>query len=668
MSGADIIGAPGARSGERHWAATAGTAGYRAEIDGLRAVAVLPVILFHAGFGTFGGGFVGVDVFFVISGYLITGILLKEMEEERFSLLRFYERRARRILPALFLVMAACLPFAWAWMLPSEFEDFSLSVLWTSLFGSNFFFWLTSGYFDLVAEEKPLLHTWSLAVEEQFYLGFPLFFLVAMRFFGRSVAFWSVVAIAVGSLALAEVASRLRPEAAFYLLPTRAWELMAGALCAFHLHRNGRRSNGALAWAGLGLILLAVFLFDETRTPSLSTLVPVGGAVLIILFAGGGTGAGRLLASRALVGIGLISYSAYLWHQPLFAFARIRLETTPGPPLMLALSAAALGLAYLSWRFVEQPFRRYPRPVLVTRSRVFAASALGATAFIGFGAWGHLGEGLDWRFRLNPLQREYVATALPFPLRDECTTSGSDYREPAEACVYFHDRAEVAVFGDSHADELAYAIAEELEPRGLGIVHLTRGACSPRYWRAEETLCGQWTRAALDHVRDSAEIDTVIVSYRILYDLFGAHRGAYPGLPDERSPEERESILAALTDLLESFRAAGKRVILVLQSPELPRSIEELAMQHKARGEPIAGVTRDWWEARNRYLRRELEVPDGVTVVDTTDLFCDEVQCYAGEDGVSWYYDDNHVSMTGARFVAERVVGLLADDLPSPGL
>lgn len=658
MSGADMAGAAGTGTGRRQWGAAAGAAGYRAEIDGLRAVAVLPVILFHAGFGAFGGGFIGVDVFFVISGYLITGILLREMEEGRFSLLHFYERRARRILPALFLVMTACLPFAWAWMLPSQFADFARSLVWTSLFGSNFYFWSTSGYFDMVAEEKPLLHTWSLAVEEQFYLVFPLAFLIVFRF-GRNWAFWSIVLAAIVSLALAEVTSRSHPEPAFYLAPTRVWELMAGAVAAFALHRRAWQGNAFLAWLGLGMILFAVFAFGETRTPSLFTLIPVLGAVLIILYARPGSGAGALLASRPLVGIGLVSYSAYLWHQPLFAFARIRLEMTPDPVLMLALGAASLGLAWLSWHFVEQPFRRHGRPLIPARPRLFGAAGLGAAAFIGFGAWGHAGAGLDWRFQLNDMQRRYVETAVHFPLRDECTTDSSDYRAPEDACVYFTDHPDMAVLGDSHADELAYAIAERLEPQERGIIHLTRGACGPRFTQGEETYCGRWTREAVAYLASRPEIDTVVVSYRILYDLFGSPAGIYPDLPDEYRPDQRAAALAEYERILADLAAAGKRVILVLQSPELPRSIEELAMRHTGHGAPILGITRSWWEARTAYLKREFEAPEGVTVVDPTGIFCDEVQCYAGDDGIAYYYDDNHISLHGARFVAAKVMDVL---------
>jgi len=213
---------------------------YRREIDGLRAVAMMPVVFFHAGFDAFSGGFVGVDVFFVISGYLITSILVEELSQEHFSIVRFHERRARRILPALFFVMLCCMPFAWFWMIPDSLLEFGNSLGAVSLFVSNFLFWQEIGYFAAAAEEKPLLHTWSLAVEEQYYLLYPLLLAVVWHW-KRQWLVATLVVGAVGSLILADLGTRYRPDAAFYLAPFRAWELLVGSLVAYWLH--GRRLN-----------------------------------------------------------------------------------------------------------------------------------------------------------------------------------------------------------------------------------------------------------------------------------------------------------------------------------------------------------------------------------------------------------------------------------------
>ena len=301
---------------------------YRREVDGLRTLAVLPVIFFHGGFSAFSGGFVGVDVFFVISGYLITSIILADLEAGQFSLVRFYERRARRILPALFLVMATTSLFAYLWMMPDEFKNFGQSLLATAMFSNNLLLAITSDYWSLASEFKPLLHTWSLGVEEQYYVIFPLLMIICWAYF-RSWEMFVLGFLLVVSMIAAVWGVAHIPTMAFYALPTRAWEILLGALVAYYLAHNkvdvmARSCNQVLGLIGLVLILVPVFIFNENYlSPGLTTLAPTVGTVLIILFALEGTIIHRLLSSRAMVGLGLISYSLYLWHQPLFALARV---------------------------------------------------------------------------------------------------------------------------------------------------------------------------------------------------------------------------------------------------------------------------------------------------------------------------------------------------------
>ncbi|EIJ36530.1 acyltransferase family protein [Thiothrix nivea] len=371
---------------------------YRKEIDGLRAVAVLPVIFYHAGFAWFPGGYVGVDVFFVISGYLITSIILGELEAGRFTLAGFYERRARRILPALFFVLLACLPFAWLWLLPDELTAFGQSVMAVVGFVSNILFWLQTDYFGPTAEQIPLLHTWSLAVEEQYYLLFPLFMLLAWKL-GKRWLVGVIAAVALLSLGWSEWLWRQSVEANFYLIPSRAWELMVGALTAFYLHKNTAAQGRAAQFAsllGLGLLACAVLLFDNgIPFPSLYALVPVVGAALLILFARPATWVGRLLACRVLVGIGLVSYSAYLWHQPVFVFARMQSMEEPGMELMAALSLLSLLLAWFSWRWVEKPFRDRRH---FTRKQIFTSAAIGSLILLAIGGWLVWAQGVPSRF------------------------------------------------------------------------------------------------------------------------------------------------------------------------------------------------------------------------------------------------------------------------------
>jgi peptidoglycan/LPS O-acetylase OafA/YrhL len=467
---------------------------YRAEIDGLRALAVVPVILFHAGFELFSGGFVGVDVFFVISGYLITTILIEDIENKRFSIVNFYERRARRILPALFFVMLVCLPFAWMWMLPSQMKDFSQSLVAVSLFASNILFWRESGYFAAAAEEKPLLHTWSLAVEEQYYVLFPIFLILAWRF-GKNRVFWMIVVMAAISLLLSEWGWRNKATANFYLAPTRAWELFSGSIAAFVVQKYGVQKNNLLSLVGLVAIIFSIFFYDEaTPFPSIYALVPVLGVVLLVLYANKETIAAKLLSTKGFVGIGLISYSAYLWHQPLFAFARIRSLEYPSLLLFSLLSLTSLVLAYFSWRYVEKPFRDKNA---ISRTQIFSISLVLITSFSAAGLGGYFYHN---QFESIWLERQTPEVRSIYEVLNKENPSTSNWGAKSEtiqeigSCVFNvrelssdvetrivecreqHGKG-LLVLGDSHAIDLFGVIASREEQSFL--IGVTQGFCRP---------------------------------------------------------------------------------------------------------------------------------------------------------------------------------------------
>ena len=371
---------------------------YRAEIDGLRALAVVPVVLFHAGIVGFSGGFVGVDIFFVISGYLITSIILNEQAKERFTLASFYERRARRILPALMLVVLLSTVVAWYLLLPAELVDYGKSLASVGVFASNILFWQQSDYFAATSEFIPLLHTWSLAVEEQFYLIFPVFMIATIAWLKQS-RLLVLAALGVISLIYCEWAWRNAPEANFFLAPSRAWELLVGVFCAFYL-QNKQLQNTTTKQAGsvLGFLMLlySIFFFDKNIPfPSVYALVPVLGTALIIVCADAETLVGKLLGFPALVGIGLVSYSAYLWHQPLFVFARMNSMDELSVPVLLGLSVLAFVLAYISWRWVEKPFRNRN---WLSQKQVLWIAAGCSVALIALGMVFVIGTGFEQRF------------------------------------------------------------------------------------------------------------------------------------------------------------------------------------------------------------------------------------------------------------------------------
>lgn len=632
---------------------------YRREIDGLRALAVVPVILFHAGLEAFSGGFVGVDVFFVISGYLITSIVLDEQRAGRFSLSRFYERRARRILPALFIVIFASLPLACLWLLPNDLMGFARSLLAVATFSSNLLFWSESGYFDAAAEGKPLLHTWSLAVEEQFYVLLPLFLMAALRWRTQRVVL-ALGGMAMVSFAISQWGAHGAPSASFFLLPARAWELLLGALVAFCFQTGFKPPDsrwlcniGALC--GVFMIVASVATLDaSTPFPGLYALLPTVGTVLIIVFAHQGTWIGRVLGARWLVGIGLVSYSAYLWHQPLFAFARQRSMNEPGSAQMLALSALALALAYLTWRHVEQPFRK---GAVVSRRSVLVMTIAGTLGLVGAGGAILWTNGL-YDLKLGKEAGAVLQTASHSPQRNECHTRGRNYLKPEAACVYGSGPAQWAVLGDSHAVELAYALGEELKVRGQAVRHFSFSACPPVFGLPDKnTPCAKWTTEAVHEIVQDAALKEVVITYRLNAWLLGGHEKVYPAQPDSIEQQVREDRWHALLETVRHLDVHGKHVHLVLQAPELPVTIEALAFRSGVKNGVMLGAPADWWHERSRWVRERLnELPETVRILDPAGLFCDALLCHAALNGVALYFDDDHMSVAGARRIAVELL------------
>ncbi len=452
---------------------------YRPEIDGLRTLAVVPVVLFHAGFQLFSGGFVGVDVFFVISGFLITSIIVKDLEQGTFTLRKFYDRRLRRILPALLFVLLCCIPFAWVWMIPDDFSLFSGSLVATILSVSNVFFYKQIDYFSPSAEDMPLLHTWSLGVEEQFYLFFPMILLAIWRL-SRKRTFVAVLLISIVSFAWAEFAQRSNPMGAFYLLPSRAWELGAGALAALWVARRGQPSSNIASLLGIGMIAGPILFYNaKTPSPSAYILVPVIGTVLVLLCTGAGTIAHRILTWRPFVAIGLISYSAYLWHQPLFAFARIRMIDHPHPLVFGVLSVAAFVLAYFSWRFVEAPFRRAGMDIFKEK-RLLIGGAAALVSFVGFGAVGYAADGFPQRMP-SQAQGALQASVDKGNYRVCLSHANMVAAESGGGCKIGQDKKVIdfLVVGDSFASALADGIDLAGKNAGLqGLLYIAN-SCPP---------------------------------------------------------------------------------------------------------------------------------------------------------------------------------------------
>lgn len=461
---------------------------YRPEIDGLRAIAVTSVILFHSGLVPLTGGFAGVDVFFVISGFLVTSILLKDLGNGAHSIQRFYERRVRRILPALLLVLAVTTLASWVLMVPPQLEAYSKSLAAVMIFLSNVLFGANSGYFSPALEEAPLLHTWSLSIEEQYYLLFPVLLAALLRRGPRSVTIglWTMAA---ASLALAQWAAAARPEMNFFFSLSRFWELLAGSLAAWSVRQRPRAAHGPAALVGLGLIVAALILHsDRTPYPSAHTLLPVIGTVLVILFAGQGTAVGRLLSLPPMIGVGLISYSAYLWHQPLFALMRVSATDAPEPWAMWLLVGLTYLLAWISWRWVEQPFRRPTGRWLARPRPLFLGATLASAAMLAVGLLGLASSGNDRLWRQGHPDEAAVLDLILAARQDSglpasdgscrfnlVTLSDKDLAQ-IRACASRHGPATV-VLGDSHGIDMFNAL--KLASRTPFLLGVTNGGCRP---------------------------------------------------------------------------------------------------------------------------------------------------------------------------------------------
>jgi len=442
---------------------------YRPEIDGLRAIAILPVIFYHAGIEIFNGGYVGVDIFFVVSGYLITTIILKELDEGKFSIINFYERRIRRIIPALFAVMFVSIIFAYFLLLPNDIKNFSQSLVAVSTFVSNILFWRESGYFDTASELKPLLHTWSLAVEEQFYILFPLFLLI---FWKKSKFFTLLTLFAtfVFSLVISYWAMNIHQSAAFYLLPTRAWELLMGVFAGFYLSKKNlielnNNTRELLSMIGLILILFSIFFISKKTPFPIFAFFPVLGTFMIILFNTKHTVVGKFLGNKYFVSLGLISYSLYLWHQPIFAFARNYTFNILSFKIIICLIVLSIFLSFISYKYIEKPFRKKNK---ISQFNIFLIFILGTFFFIIVGVLGHFKD----RFSGTHTQFIKAIDDWEYPSELNKTSISGYYKFNSNKSL------DVLFFGDSHAQQLQ-PLTKKISSLGLNSGFLSGGGCPP---------------------------------------------------------------------------------------------------------------------------------------------------------------------------------------------
>lgn len=618
---------------------------YRPDIDGLRALAVLAVLFFHADIGC-PGGFVGVDIFFVISGFLISSLILQELNTGTFSLTNFWERRIRRILPAWGVVTLVSLATGWLLMLPPDFATLGQSVIAQTALLSNVFFWqqTTAGYFAASPDTMPLLHTWSLAIEEQFYILFPLLLFVPMRW--RRITFVEIIiCLWVASFVESWLGTARFPQMSFYLLPMRAWELLTGAvLAAGYTHLPANRTIREISgWLGLGLMLYAIFFFDRrTPFPGSAALIPCLGAFLFILSSKGTPcTVGRIFSFKPITFIGLISYSLYLWHWPLLAFASYLPIEELSLLYRLKLLVAALGLAIISWKLIETPIRS--RRILKTRGQIFgmAAGCMITILLSGF----LINSQHGWPNRLNAQARKYLDAGRNHPFWNEIQLydQGTNWADsivelgsqPTNQPIF------LLICGDSHAmviTPMIDSLCRKYSRRGKQAT-LTITAPIVGYFRKEGFRQDQTSPSQADLIISFVarnHVQNVVLTAR--WSLYSdAH-------------EFKTNLVVTVRRLVDS----GAKVYLLEDVPkpgfDAARAGAEMAMA----GRDINTLTFSSakYEAERHNLEPAFEMArnSGAVLLDPSPYFAaPDNRYHAAKDGELLYWDDNHLTVEGSR-------------------
>ena len=630
---------------------------YRADIDGLRALAVVPVLLYHTGVPGFPGGFVGVDIFFVISGYLICGMIDGDIRNGSFSLSNFYKRRALRILPALFVMFLVTSVLAYFYCLPVELEDYAKSLASAVGSISNVYFAGTAGYFDAPAETKPLLHTWSLGVEEQFYLIVPLLMLLAWRMIPKRAGLLFAGA-AVLSFAAAFAVSYRNETFVFYLTPFRAWELALGALLSigFIPAPQSNFVRNACGATGMLLLLGAILLGSSTAPLLLMTSLAGIGATLVIASSERGPSAvGRLLSLRPLVFIGLISYSLYLWHWPLIVFQRtdaMLVPGTSGATAKLVLIAASIGVAWLSWKFVEIPFRSKAKDVSTAAVFSFASTAMiSVAALCGLVL---VEDGAPFRF---PDRVVAIAAYLGYDpsaaFRSEhCYLSTNRQRLDVERCMTPDPtRPNYLLVGDSHAAHLWFGLSSAMPE--MNIMQATASACRPAVVPVsllDTRACPRLMGYVFNDFLLNNRVDKVLLA---------------ASWKDEDIP--------VLSQTIETLKARGLDVTVLGPIVEYDSALPRLLADEILRKNPsIASATRTPGIRERDRAMRGIVMALGASYLSVYDAVCRAGHCEEFAQGdVPMQFDAGHLTAEGSVEVGRRLsaffVGKLAraDHVPN---
>ncbi|MEZ5572918.1 MAG: acyltransferase family protein [Halioglobus sp.] len=648
---------------------------YRPEIDGLRAFSIIAVVIYHAFPNLLPGGFVGVDIFFVISGYLITSIILSSRDDRRFTITGFYRRRIKRILPALILVLGFTLAAGWFLLLPLEYAALGKHTGAAAVFIPNFAFWGEAGYFDIDSLRKPLLHLWSLGVEEQFYIVWPVILIVAARM--KLTPLLVSVAILLVSFAL-NIANVADHAGAFFLPHFRVWEILMGAVLAatqLRAKAPGLRSpqrGTLLALSGIVLMCLATLIINKERAfPGWWALLPTLGATLV-LASSAHTWLNRVvLGTPVLVFIGKISYPLYLWHWPLLSLTRIIDVGEPSVKVRLAVVAISMMLAWLTYELVERRLRYHPAKVVPW---VLLGALLGVGA-LGVAVWQY--QGVPARTaQLNLMADQFVWHERGYFKRLKCPKEHP--REPY--CRYNGKNADIAVLGDSHAGNVFVALMHYYQDADTGVVRLEQPNCPPLYnVRIVEfgaaDKCLEATNGNIDWVIQNSAIHTVYLSSMgPMYLIDDSPRYRMSSVADPALRSNKEVFAAGLRASVDRLIKAGKEVVIVVDWPGLsfePRDCFDLRPFRLTKyQQPSCTMSREDYDTQSEGYRKILyslaEEYPSLRYWNTVPAFCDEKSCHMMHNEKILYRDPGHLTIGGSRYLGEQLTLTPARETSTP--
>lgn len=640
------------------------------------------MVLYHFGVPGLGGGFVGVDVFFVISGFLIGGLLWSELRETgRIALGRFYMRRVRRLAPAFFAMAIASSVFAWLVLLPFEFREFGKSLIAATLWLSNVQFWREAGYFDVAAASKPLLHTWSLSVEEQFYVVLPLA-LLALRIV-RGATIPALILIWLASAIACIAMTPTHPEATFFLFPFRAWELLTGVLLAIAVRNRSLQLWPGLSWIGLALIAISIVAVRSDGFPGWQAILPVAGATLLLANAGQNNLTNRLLALKLPVFVGLISYSLYLWHWPVLILSRYWQDGHASPFEIVGWLAIAAALSILSWALIEKPLRHAH---WIGAPLFLAGSVAAGLVVLTFGGLVYVRDGLANRFPVEV--RAHIDASQDF-LQDwsRCGTAASGPLAGIETCAIGPEGApKVLIWGDSHLRALMDGLALAADEAGTPGMIIWRGGCPPLFGVAkdesastpsQDASCLRANNQLEQAFAEMDSIERVLLVGRWSYYAEGkgigrdaANQITLRPAPGSGLRDDDQAALfhQALEETVRTLKDDFGEVHVLRQVPEIPDYNAGEMARVLAHGRTSPAEITAAFSAKSEVLAARVMAAETclyplaaqglITLIDPWPRLCPE-RCSVMMDGRPVYFDNNHINNTGARALRDLFMPFL---------